>query len=125
MSIFSCEPLKIFYTGSSYRLDFQILDGASDLPKDISTFTDGNYIIQASERTEDIPLVLKTLADGMEIIDGPNGLVRVTLLKDDTTLLYQGTLQHEASLWDAEGNSAVILSERISVVNANSTKQVT
>ncbi len=122
MSIFSCgNTLKVFYTGSSYKLDIQVLDGSTGLPKNISTFTNAQYIVQDSERSEEAPYITKTLGDGIEILDGGGGLVRITLLKDDTKDLPQGVLQHEASLWDAEGNSVVILAERLSIKNANST----
>lgn len=100
-----------------YRVDAKykfLLNGSkAKLPKNITGVT---ARWQLAANIGDAPLLSKTSpASGIVITDPENGLLTVTVPKEDTANLAVGAYWHEVQLDDADGNRTTVLQGRLYV----------
>lgn len=93
------------FAGDTKRLHFTLTSGPpSNTPLDIQ---DTTIRWQASKGTlarfSVIPVLTKTIGDGLEVTDAFSGTLTVELLPGDTETL-KGTFYHELEITDASGD---------------------
>lgn len=100
---------------NSTTLTVQVLDKVTDLPFNLGGVTDAVYYISKRVGTT-AALITKTLGAGIEIITPSEGTLTITLSAADTDSLPAGEVYHQCSITESAGTVAVIVSERVNVL---------
>lgn len=83
------------YQGTTRQLDVLIIDAAA-LPVDLSAVTAIDWQMAANAWA--VPVIIKSLADGITITDEPGGMIAIALLPVDTESLPCGRYYHECRI---------------------------
>lgn len=97
--------------GDTRKLDFTILDEETGVPLDITTAT---LSWGFSKRVRQDPFVTKTLGSGIQILNGPQGQCRVTILPADTQGR-KGRHYHELEVTEVSGEVTTVASGEMEI----------
>lgn len=107
VTIFASDSMDIHVTVSTDKGAVKDLTGATDI----------RYAIRANPDLSNPPLVLKTLEDGITIINPTKGKFVVALSPSDTADL-KGNYYHVCRVTDAEGRICTVFVGTISIREA-------
>lgn len=105
------------WAGETKNINIVVEDSTGN-PLDLTDIENAIWVLQKSI-LRDSPALIKTLDNGIEVVNAAEGLLRVKLEPADTEEL-AGYYYHEAELRDSFGNVSVILTGR-ALINPSAT----
>lgn len=134
-STFNLEDEKAKHSGDSFTIDVEVLDGVpteDETDDDYSpinlTDATATYIVlddytgeelanklTAYDNNEISALIEKTTSNGIEIVDAPNGIIRIEVDTEETTEMY-GEYHHRLRITDHNGNRATVFDGTLEIV---------